>query len=83
MPIFVGEYEAIQQCIGTTEDCTIACQDRYPTCMNLPDGNNQYPGQTQKYIVCANGRTMDRLLCAEGTYDGVAKACLVKFDPCK
>ncbi|XP_069104084.1 LOW QUALITY PROTEIN: uncharacterized protein [Argopecten irradians] len=72
------EYEANMRCLSNR--CTI-CEETFPSCVGLPDGNNPFPGQLTKYIVCRDDRTLSQEACANGYYDDAARICTLKFDP--
>ncbi|KAL5005503.1 hypothetical protein ScPMuIL_018959 [Solemya velum] len=74
------EYMKNAECADPT-NCP-PCEQRFPSCMGLPDGNNTFPvaGREQLYLVCRDGRTMAVESCPSGTFDVVQRMCTSEFD---
>lgn len=59
----------------------VPCDQRLPSCYGVPDGNQPFPGEPNKYIVCLSDRTIRTESCELGQFDPIRAACSVKFDP--
>ncbi|XP_071165550.1 uncharacterized protein [Mytilus edulis] len=59
----------------------IPCDQRFPSCYGMPDGNHPFPNQPNKYIVCLSDRTLRTETCKLGQFDPLTGSCSVKFDP--
>lgn len=61
------------------------CEDRLPSCVGLPDGNNTFPGQelTPRYVTCMNNRTIKVNQCVRGYFNPSRLACMNRLRPGK
>ncbi|XP_052252894.1 uncharacterized protein LOC127859481 isoform X5 [Dreissena polymorpha] len=64
------------QCQINSGPC-VPCNQRLPSCVNLPDGNHAFPGRegTSSYITCLKGRTMSMGQCPYGVFDQYREIC--------
>lgn len=78
--LFEGEYMRNAECTDPS-NCP-PCEQRFPSCMGLSDGNNTFPvaGKEQLYLVCKDGRTMAVESCSSGTFDALQGMCTSEFD---
>lgn len=61
----------------------VPCEDRLPSCINLPDNNNPYPGKldSEYYIKCYRNRTVSVEACQVSKYNPVTRQCSENFSP--
>ena len=78
-----GEYKQ-NLCNGTDSTCK-PCNDRFYSCVGLPDGDNAIPGGqwTAEYILCYKNRTMAYKHCQKGNFDPVLRTCTSTIDQSK
>lgn len=80
----LGDYLTTRNsCEG--EMCAIPCEERSPSCVGYPNGNNTFPGRqlTPFYMTCLLERTLSVGICKYGVYDPTKKYCTTDLDPCK
>lgn len=60
----------------------IPCQQKFPSCAALPDGDNAYPGRPlmEDYIKCLKGRTVGTFKCTVGVFFPDRRECNVVLD---
>ncbi|KAK3589928.1 hypothetical protein CHS0354_034946 [Potamilus streckersoni] len=61
------------------------CEQRLPSCANLPVGNNSFPGREDMYLECQDGRTIAAKKCpGSGKFNATKKTCqeskVLQFD---
>lgn len=71
-----GEYLQ-NRCDAADTACT-PCEDRMPSCVGLPDGDNMYPGKpmSELYVNCSMDRTISMKKCQRGLFDQSTKQCV-------
>ena len=76
-PVTPCEYSTLSNC-GSKGKCEPeACERRYPSCKQLPDGHHPHPGKilTEHFIACYHGRTIGLHNCVDSLFDPVSKEC--------
>ncbi|KAK3095139.1 hypothetical protein FSP39_010723 [Pinctada imbricata] len=76
-PMSPCDYEQNQQCFDPA-NC-VPCEQRYPACLGKPDGNYEFPGKPNKYIVCYKDRTIREETCDRGVFDLTTGQCRVEI----
>lgn len=58
-------------------------EDRLPSCINLPDNNNPYPGKldSEYYIKCYRNRTVSVEACQVSKYNPATRQCSENVSP--
>lgn len=80
---FVSPGDYLQNhCELNSANC-VPCEDRLPSCINLPDNNNPYPGKldSEYYIKCYRNRTVSVEACQVSKYNPVTRQCSENFSP--
>lgn len=59
------------------------CEERLPSCVSLPDGNNPFPGRpsSEFYIQCFQNRTVSVEACQVSQYDHSIRSCSPQINP--
>ena len=81
--LLAGDYLQNHCSINST-DC-MACEDRLPGCINLPDGHNPFPGRavSEYYVKCFRNRTVSVEACQVSLYDQKTRECSSMIDGSK
>ncbi|XP_061184903.1 uncharacterized protein LOC133192909 isoform X1 [Saccostrea echinata] len=68
-------------CEMNATDCT-PCEERLPSCINLPDNNNPYPNKpnSEYYIKCYRNRTVSVEACQVSKYNPATRDCSDRVD---
>lgn len=79
----LGDYLQ-NHCERNSADC-VPCEDRLPSCINLPDNNNPYPGKldSEYYIKCYRNRTVSVEACQVSKYNPATRECSQTVSPRK
>ena len=77
----VGEY-VTNQCPTPVNIGCVPCEERIPSCMSLPDGNNAISGKeyTAYYADCYFNRTMMVRKCNGGFFDPDLRICVKEIN---
>ncbi|XP_065924132.1 uncharacterized protein [Magallana gigas] len=69
-------------CEQNSANC-VPCEDRLPSCINLPDNNNPYPGKldSEYYIKCYRNRTVSVEACQVSKYNPATRQCSENVSP--
>uniref|UniRef100_A0A8W8J0X8 Chitin-binding type-2 domain-containing protein n=1 Tax=Magallana gigas TaxID=29159 RepID=A0A8W8J0X8_MAGGI len=69
-------------CEQNSANC-VPGEDRLPSCINLPDNNNPYPGKldSEYYIKCYRNRTVSVEACQVSKYNPATRQCSENVSP--
>lgn len=79
--VLPGDYLQ-NHCEQNSANC-VPCEDRLPSCINLPDNNNPYPGKldSEYYIKCYRNRTVSVEACQVSKYNPATRQCSENVSP--